>query len=294
MWNLEIIKSFFDKEFFQNLIGALIGTGTAILIFYMTISSDKKKEKKKNHEADLNRITHFSNLVNSSISHIEIIIQNLQDVIQKYEDGEIKFQLLRFSPDKSLIRLEELLKNENYMLSFVSVFGKDNISKFNNISREVDFFNMQIEQILDILKISQKFDYERKNDFRAKANELLQISVSLTNKENFLTAEHIQLLESIIEDFYVNTIDPTDLKLYYDFTINILEKILINYIENQQHIIYIEKFRNTSILFNEIINQINHHKEDLEQIKNTMQKILNSYKTDTLELIRIDFVKSKE
>jgi hypothetical protein len=34
--------SFFDKDFFKDLISALIGTGTALLIFYMTLRSDKK------------------------------------------------------------------------------------------------------------------------------------------------------------------------------------------------------------------------------------------------------------
>ena len=40
------ILSFLDTNFIQDIIGALIGTGTALLIFYLTINSDKKSEKK--------------------------------------------------------------------------------------------------------------------------------------------------------------------------------------------------------------------------------------------------------
>ena len=159
MCEIEITKGFLDQDFLKDIISALIGTGTALLLFYLTINSDKKKEKKKSKEEDSNRVRHFSNLVKSSIGHVETITSNLDEMVSEYEKNNLDFQLLRFSPNKSFNRLEKLLKNENYFLSYINTFGESKIKTFNNISSEVDYFNMQIDQLWTMVEKSQHFDY---------------------------------------------------------------------------------------------------------------------------------------
>lgn len=276
--------SFFDKDFFQDLVSALIGMGSALLIFYLTLKSDKTKEEKKNKEANKNRIRHFSNLANSSTSHIETIISNLNEMITKYDTDELTFQLLPFSPNKSLDRIEKLLKNENYFLAYVEEFGDKKVKTFNNISFEIDFFIMQVEQIWEMIKTSQNFDYERKMNFKNQVTELMNLTAWLTKQPNILSAEDIEKIGRMIKDFYDNFTYGTDMEYFYKFIRKVLEEVLINYTENQTILEILPKFRGISTLFVEIKAQNSNHKDDLKGIVKQLSNTLQKFKEDTKEL----------
>lgn len=286
MCEIETTKSFLDQDFLKDIVSALIGTGTALLVFYLTIQSDKKKEKKKNQEEDSNRVRHFSNLVKSSIGHVETIISNLNDMVSEYEKNILDFQLLRFSPNKSFNRLEKLLKNENYFLSYINTFGESKIKNFNNISSEVDYFNMQIDQLWSMIEKSQNFDYERKKRFKLQVNDLMNLTAWFTKQPNLLEVSDIEKLNSYIKDFYENIKDETDLNYFYEFIRKVLENVFIKYTNNQIVLEHLPKFRDTSVLFREIKLQNENHKNDLKQISETLKDTLEKYKNDSSELIK--------
>lgn len=286
MCEIETTKDFLDQDFLKDIISALIGTGTALLLFYLTIKSDKKKEKKKNQEEDRNRIRHFSNLVKSSIVHVETITSNLDDMVSEYEKNNLDFQLLRFSPNKSFNRLEKLLKNENYFLSYVNTFGESKIKTFNNISSEVDYFNMQIDQLWSMIEKSQQFDYKRKKSFKFQVNDLINLTAWFTKQPNLLEASDIEKLNSYIKDFYENIKDETDLNYFYEFIRKVLENVFIKYTSSQIVIEHLPKFRETFFLFREIKMQNDNHKNDLKKISKTLKETLEIYKSDSSELIK--------
>lgn len=283
---IETMEEFFDQDFLKDIISALIGTGTALLVFYLTILSERKKEKDKNQEDDNNRIRHFSNLVKSSVGHVETIISNLDKMVAEYEKNTLDFQLLRFSPNKSFNRLEKLLKNENYFLSYVNNFGEEKIKTFNNISTEVDYFNMQVDQLWTMVEKSQNFDYDRKKRFKEQVNELMNLTAWLTKQPDLLQATDIEKLNSYIQEFYDNMKDETDLNYFYEYIRKILEKVLIKYTINQRILEHLPKFRDTSVLFREIHLQNNNHKDELKQISETLKSTLEIYKDDASELIK--------
>jgi len=286
MSDLETTNQFLDQDFLKDIISALIGTGGALLIFYLTILSDRKKDKRKSEEDDNNRIRHFSNLVKSSIGHIENIISNLEIMFSEYEKNTLNFQLLRFSPNKSFDRLEKLLKNENYFLSYVNSFGEDKIKTFNNLSTEVDYFKMQIDQLWKMVEKSQRFDYERKTNFKNQVNDLMNLTAWLTKQPELIEKNDIEKLNSYIQEFHQNMKDESDLNYFYEYIRKILENVLIKYTSNQTILEHLPKFRDASLLFREIHLQNNNHKEELKQIQETLNKTLEIYKKDASELTK--------
>ncbi|WP_055443594.1 hypothetical protein [Lacinutrix himadriensis] len=283
---IETVSNFFDQEFLKDIISALIGTGTALLIFYLTILSDRKKEKKKSQEENDNRVRNFSNLVKSSNGHVETISANLDEMVSEYEKNNLDFQLLKFSPNKSFNRLEKLLKNENYFLSYINKFGESKIDTFNNISSKVDYFNMQIDQLWSMVEKSQNFDFERKKRFKLQVSELMNLTAWITKQPELLTADDIDKLNSYIKEFYENITDETDLNYFYEYLRKVLENVLIKYTDNQIILGHLPKFRDTSVLFREIKLQNDNHKDDLKQISETLKSTLEKYKTDASELIK--------
>ena len=286
MTEIETAKEFFDQDFLKDIISALIGTGTALLVFYLTILWDRKKEKKKSKDDDNNRVRHFSNLVKSSIGHVETVTSNLDKMVSEYENNNLDFQLLRFSPNKSFSRLEKLLKNENYFLSYVNNFGESKIKTFNNLSSEVDYFNMQIDQLWTMVEKSQNFDYERKKRFKEQVNELMNLTAWFTKQSELLSDSDIDKLNSYIKEFYENMKDESDLHYFYEYIRKVLENVLIKYTSNQTVLSHLPKFRDTSVLFREIQLQNNNHKEDLKQISETLKSTLEKYRNDATELVK--------
>ncbi len=98
----QIITFLTDKEFLQNFLSTLIGSGTALLVFYLTIRNEKKKSTELKAQETENRMRNFDNLVSSSISHAEGTIQNLNEIITLYNTNNLDFQLLRLHQTKVL------------------------------------------------------------------------------------------------------------------------------------------------------------------------------------------------
>ena len=207
-------------------------------------------------------------------------------MISEYEKNKIDFQLLMFSPNKSFNRLEKLLKNENYFLSYIDKFGETKIETFNNLSTEVDYFNMQIDQIWEMVEKSQKFDYKRKNKFKEQVNKLMNLTAWLTKQPELLEKTDIIKLNTYILDFHDNMTNEADLNYFYGYIRKILEDVLIKYTSNQIILGKLPKFKDASLLFREIQLQNNNHKEDLKQISETLKNTLERYKEDASDLIK--------
>lgn len=277
-----IITFLTDKEFLQNFLSTLIGSGTALLVFWLTIRNEKKKSTEIKEQETENRMRNFDNLVNSSISHAEGTIQNLSEIINLYETNNLDFQLLRFAPNKSFERLDELLKNENYFQSFVQKYGDTKVDTFNKISLEIDYFNMQIIELWKMFEKAQSFDYERKVKFKNMCSNILNLLAKLTIRtDTGIPSEDLDRLSTHLYNFHQRTEENKTLKDLYDFNRLVLSDVLIEHYKNLNVTEILEEIRESSILFDEIMKQLNHHKENLISIKNEMTNALTSYKFDT-------------
>ena len=278
----QILDLFTDKEFLQNFLSTLIGSGTALLVFYLTIKNDRKKAKEQKEQETENRIRNFDNLISSSITHAKGTIENLSEMISNYETNNLDFQLLRFAPNKSFERLDELLKNENYFQSYVQKYGVSKVDIFNKISLEIDYFNMQLTELWKMLEKAQNFDYDRKSKFREMSNQILNSLAKLTIRtDTGISSEDIDKLSSHLYDFHQKNNENSTLRDLYNFNRLILNDVLIRHYKNLNVTDILENIRESSILFDEILKQLNYHKENLIKITNEMRIALENYKQDT-------------
>ena len=281
----KILDFFTEKSFLQDVFSALIGTGTALFVFYLTIVHEREKAKKILKKETNNGIRNFKNLITSSINNAESTISNLTEMIESYDKDLYTFQLLKFSPNKSFERLDELLKNDSYFQSYSKKYGKDNVDTYNRISLIIDYFNMQITQLWEMVEKSQKFDYQRKMNFKEFGNSILNSIAKLTVIEDSgIAPVDIAILGDLLVDFHTNMTTESDLKYLYIFNRKVLEQVLRRYITNSKVRDIIEIVRESSLIFDEIPKQNKHHKEDLENIKKIMSESLEKYKQETQNL----------
>lgn len=281
----EIDWSFFEGDFFKDLISALIGTGTALFIFYLTLKSDRKKALKEEKEQNKKRLDYLSNLVTATKNQIESSISNLKKNISEFEKDNLEFHLLVRNPNSSLERLEEILRNENYFLAYIKNYGKKNLKKFNNISLQTDFFIEQKRQIWEMKKSSQQFDNERKQNFAGTVNNLMNRTAQLLEID-LLDKKYKDEINRIFQDFYTNIGDRNDLNFYYDrFVRPIMENVLKHNLSEPNILELISEFQGVSNLFTEIKLQNDQHNMNQKAILVRYEESLNYFIRDSKELI---------
>ena len=264
--------AFFDTDFIKDIIGALIGTGTALLVFYLTIKRETKKVKQKEIENNENRIKRFNYLLESSSKHIKNTILNLEKNIQEIEADNLNFHLIVINPNNSLSRLSELINNEKHFFSYIEVYGSESIKNHSEISNLIDFFSSQIDQLFIIKEKSQNFDYQRKVRYTNLIRETTNHIGWASSQTKIITEPDIQELGTMIKNFNKNTTDQSDLEGFYQYIRKAFKEVLIKYI----HIPIISEkllvFKEASNLFIEIKNQNKHHGAELNQILNNMKE----------------------
>ena len=211
----------------------------------------------------------------------------MEEIIGIYNENLLDFQLLRFSPNKSFERLDELLKNESYFQSYSKKYGKQNVDKYNRISLIIDFFNMQLVQLWEVIKKAQEFDYQRKTKFKDMSNQILNGVARLTITEGTgVVPQDIDGLGTLLVDFHEGLKLPANNNLNYLYAFNrkVLENFLKRYIGNPNLTELIELIRDSSLLFEEIHKQNEAHKTTLDSIKNEMYSSLVTYKRETENL----------
>lgn len=281
----EINWNFFDGDFFKDLISALIGTGTALFIFYLTLKSDRKKALKEEKEQNKKRLDYLTNLVTATKNQIESSISNLKENILEFEKDNLEFHLLVRNPNSSLERLEEILRNENYFLAYIKNYGKKNLKKFNNISLQTDFFIEQERQIWEMKKSSQQFDYERKQNYADTVNNLMNRTAQLL-KMDLLDKKYKDEINKIFQDFYTNIGDRNDLNFYYDrFVRPIMENVLKHNLSQPYILELISEFKGVANLFTEIKLQNDQHNINQKAILERYEESLNHFIRDSKELI---------
>lgn len=281
----EIDWKFFDNDFFKDLVSALIGTGTALLIFYMTLRSDKNKLKEDEENQNQRRLDYLSNVVTATKNQAESFILNLKKSIADFNTDNLNFHLLTKNPNSSLDRLNELLNNENYFLAYFKKYGKKNAKRYNNIALQVDFFVEQEKQIWEMTKIAQSFDYNRKKSFTQTTNDLMNRTAGLL-KIDLLEKQYKERINQIFEDYYQNVGDMTDLSFHYErFIKPAMSNVLIHNVDKPEIIELISEFKNISNLFNEIKMQNDNHNKSQKAILKRYEESLGFFQRDASELI---------
>src|SRR5690554_3286146 len=170
--------SFFDLEFLKDvttaLIGAGIGTITAVGIFIGSNRKERKREQAKNDHESKNRLLYTSNLLESFKTKLDDTLESLSTLISQFKNDPIRFHLPVIAINESSILLNEMLKSEKTFISHNEIFGADSIKHFNNLRNEVAFFEIQMNQLSDMNIRAKDYDFQRKREMMELINHIMR------------------------------------------------------------------------------------------------------------------------
>lgn len=216
---------------FSSGIINIIGIGIPLLVFFITVRRDKRKEHKKKRQIQNDKLYYLASLVESSIKIAKQQNQYVAESVEKNKTSPLEFHALSILSFKDLERVVNKLNLEEYLLAYVSCFGKDtdSIKSFRNIVSQIDFLLSTFDNIIDSHAQHQKYDYERKKklarlwqDSNSRIDSILDFSKEL---DSGFSKKFLELYGGFLKE----NENPYDLKYYHDKLIKPLHKLLVEH-----------------------------------------------------------------
>lgn len=272
-------KSIWEKSTPQ-IIGAFMGAGSALLVFYLGMWRTRRKESKKEKKEHKEKIHYLSSLLNSTIDLSRKQFTGLKAFCQKIDDDPINIPLIPIHPIQDIERLSKTFDNEQYYHAFLDEFGDETevVKLYRGLANNIDFLLKQFEQMYDMQHKKQLFDVERKR----KYGGLLEV----IKDEVLRLGEHYQSTNKPFSDFVLDTFKNhydnltdekrTELKYFEESLVVPLKKGFLNEHKNlPQANYFVQQLKRLSSIYDEIPMQNKAHANDYRELFENVEKAIN-------------------
>ncbi|GAB5418850.1 MAG: hypothetical protein Crog4KO_01690 [Crocinitomicaceae bacterium] len=284
---------FWDLDFFKNvtstLIGAFIGTATTVLIYFMTIRSEKKKERKNREETRRNKLFYTKTLLESFDRKIDDTIESLEGQISSFEEDIIPFHLPVFSINESSTLLNDLLKSEETFELHNKYFGTDKIKHYNNLRNELAFYEIQLAQIEDMNSRAKDYDFQRKKDVSEKVDQIMEDLIKIYDMDGISDKDKDEFF-SFSVDFGNRLKDKSDVRFYFEEYLIPLMEMLLKHSKIKQIGGLISQVKRAMIIYQHIEGNNLAHLNNLKSILLKINNLKGQLKKDSKHIISEEFV----
>ncbi len=275
---------FFDLEFIKDvttaLIGAGIGTITAVGIYIGSNTKERKREKAKNDRESKNRLLYTSNLLESFKIKLDNTIESLSKLISQFKNDPIRFHLPVISINESSSLLNEMLKSEKTFISHNEFFGAKAIKHYNNLRNEIAFFEIQMDQLTDMNIRAKDYDFQRKREFMDLTNHIMRDLINIYDIEQITKHDRERIFRFTVE-FEQKLTDKTDVKFYHENYLIPLMNLLLEHSHDEVVFGIISQIKNSRIVYQHIEANNKAHLTNLDNIYKEMNKLLDNFDTDS-------------
>lgn len=284
--------AFFDLDFIKDvttaLIGALIGTMTAVCIYIGSNKKEKTKEKELKNRQVKNKLLYTRNLILNFKTKLDDTIQSLENLIKQFENHPIDFHLPVIAINESSSLLAELLKSENTFVSHNDYFGIDRIKNYNNLRNEVAFFEIQMQQLLEMNIRAKDYDFQRKKEMMDITNSIMRELTNVYNNEKIDDNDKNQIFE-FSSNFEQKLSDKTDVKFYYEQYLSPLMGKLMKHNKDKNILSIVNQIKNAMIVYQHIeFNNVAHSK-NLQDILEKMYELKGDLEIDSKHILIEDY-----
>lgn len=279
---------FFDLEFIKDvttaLIGAGIGTITAVGIYIGSNKKERKKEKAKNDQESKNRLLYTSNLLESFKTKLDDTIESLSKLISKFKNDPIRFHLPVIAINESSSLLNEMLKSEKTFISHNDFFGAEAIKHYNNLRNEIAFFEIQMDQLTDMNIRAKDYDFQRKKEFMELTNHIMRDLINVYDIEQISQHDREEIFRFSV-DFEQKLTDKTDVNFFHENYLIPLMNLLLKHSQDEVVFSIITQIKNSRILFQHIEANNKAHLTNLDNIYRELNKLADNFDADSKHIL---------
>jgi hypothetical protein len=255
----------------NNILAALIGASVSLVVLLITIFHDRYKARRIEKEQIKKKLLFLSSLVTSIIKYSKFQSEAIVVFLSQIDNNPYKFPLMTFYPKNDIEKISERIEEEGFFnayLDYYSISGT-HVKIFRDIIAKIEYQNLQLNQLIDMIEKSQKDDFDRKKQFGEYFNLATDRVVKGIAENSFREQPGLlALLTRSIEDYRCETQSLSDIQCAHDTFIGPVCKEMVekNYFEpliGAEIIAYIHK---ASSIYMEISMHMTTLNQDIKEI----------------------------
>lgn len=272
----------------SNVLAAIIGALVTLLftIFWERIKawSDARKERKK-------KLIYFASLINPIIVYSEKQAANVKEFSEAIKKNPLEFPLLKYAPKSVIEKITNKIEEEPFFNSFTTYYKpySTSVRSFKTITSTIEYQNLQLEQVLEIIKSTQVYDHERKIKFKGyftRANELAANSIANDSLQGH--PDLLELLDKHLLQYLEHRPSPSDLKFAYE---NFVKPVKDGIVENSFYKIPIgleiaNSLQNATFIYHDILMQMDALQKDIAEIADNYKNSNDKLKSEADKLLQ--------
>jgi hypothetical protein len=272
----------------SNILAAIIGALATLLctIFWERIRAwiDAKKERRK-------KLIYFASLVKPIIVYSEKQSIDIKDFSQAIKSNPLEFPLLKYAPKSAIEKVVNKIEEEPFFNSFTTYYKPyaTSVRSFKAITSIIEYQNLQLDQILEMVKSSQQYDHERKVKFKehfGAANELAANSIADGSLQKH--TKLLALLDKHLVEYLTHRPSPSDLKFAYE---NFVEPVKNGIIADSFYQIPVgleiaNNLQNATFIYHDILMQMDALQKDIAEIAENYKHSNEKLKSRANELLQ--------
>lgn len=218
-----------------EFVGAFLGFGFALLIFYIGIRCDRKKGEKQKRDSYKDLLSYYKELLKSCIHAFNERLVSLDDYILRQEANILELESLNLSVTNDFLRIKNI-DSKGVFEAWTTLFSdEDTIKQYKNNNARTDFLEKHFLEIERMHKENTKHTYDLLSEVRNIIDHIPDTLAMMSRHLRNVLGEQrkTDLQYGTIEDFIRKYIDLVEEKASFekinqDFLSPLLEVYLTN------------------------------------------------------------------
>jgi hypothetical protein len=279
------------------IIAALIGAGVSLVVLLLTVFWERWKTSAEKKELRQKKLIYCAALIKPIISYSEKQIENIKQFAESIKNNPLEFPLLKFAPKSDIEKFIQHVDEETLFDSFTTKYRpySKSVRTFKTITSTISYQNLQMDQVLEMVKSSQSLDYERKIKFKNSmkaATELAANAIADQTMQQY--PDLLKLLDSSLFEFLSKRESPSDIKYAHDAFV---DPVIKGIVENQYYHIPVggkiaNHLHDASEVYHDIILQMDSVRDDFVHIAEAYEKANAGLKEASSKLLEDFFDKN--
>lgn len=282
-----------------TFIISLCGLGIPLLLFYLGLKTDRKKENERKAVRQYDNLKYFAILIDNIKALAPKQAENCFEVAEKIVQDPTKFPVLERIVGTDIKRIVNLLNHEDIFHAYLAKYGNsaDNIQNYRVIFSYLDYLDKVYDQHLeDYDNYKDKF-ISKYNDYKKISDDLMDHVAILINRikhedEHFNENSFWNYINQLLLEYYRKINDEgAEKNIEYDFKsfINPIKVELVrNYSGNINSDYIVIQAKKATYIHSDIITLSVEMHKDFNEFQNNFNTINSKIVEKTIELSNIN------
>ncbi len=190
-----------------SLIGALIGAGAALRIFFLSVKNEKAKELERRQLHLRNKIKYFSSLIDTIIESLEKQVEHYVEYAELINDQPYRAFPIKIVINNNFSRITEKMDQEDIFYAYIELIKKEEQEILKTMN-SIDFIHTSMQYLKDFLANNLQYLQEIKTNYAKISEEILDgVSIKIgelkeSNSNDYETLPQYNFLNSTIVNYY--------------------------------------------------------------------------------------------